>query len=117
MSTFRDKLLLGSLLTLLILTISASYYRFVVSLDFLVTYEIDCDPETENCFIGCEDEECTAEYYFSEIERGAQWLETMCGADITNCEIMNSCTDTEEYCIVTRCDAVDTPDDCSEFTT
>ena len=114
MSTLQEKILLGALLTLLALTVSASYYRYIVTLDFLVTYEIDCNPTEESCFVGCEDDECTTEYYFSEIEREAQWLQMMCGENITDCAIMNTCTESENHCVLTTCNAQVTSNNCSE---
>jgi hypothetical protein len=51
------------LVILLAFVTLVSYARFFVLDDYIVMYEGDCDPYTESCFIGCEDDECTEEYY------------------------------------------------------
>lgn len=36
---------------LIIAAVGATYYRYMVKRDYIVKAQIDCDPETENCFI------------------------------------------------------------------
>jgi len=70
--------------------------------DYTVTYEIDCDPNTTSCFVGCEDEDCTENYYYSYMTRQAKVVENLCGEDITDCEAALSCQ-TGEECYVELC--------------
>lgn len=81
-----------------------SYDRFMVKHDYMVTYERDCDPATESCYIGCEDDECTEEYYYSLIEKYAADVYGECGPDITDCEAASVCLDEERSCTITYCD-------------
>lgn len=81
--------------------------------DYVVSYEIDCDPAENSCFIGCEDEECTEEYFYAKIERHASDLESLCSGNVINCEFANICTYEElqchiEYCSSGDCDEINT---------
>jgi hypothetical protein len=98
--------------TLAVLTISASFYRYVVTKDFLVTYEIDCDPAISICYVGCEDDACTEEYYYQEIERYAPTLLGLCGADISECDAANTCMINEVQCTLASCNPIKTPGEC-----
>ena len=69
MEHFKKHFLLYTLLPLVILMVSASYYRFVVTQDYTVGYEGLCDPYEEECFVYCEDDECIEPFYYSWIER------------------------------------------------
>ncbi len=90
----------------LVIVVSAvmSFYRFIVLNDYLVSYEGNCDPTTESCFVGCEDDECTSEYYYTEIIKYAPDLEKECGINITDCEAANICLPTDRECSITYCD-------------
>lgn len=79
----------------------------------MVEYEGICDPVTEKCFIGCEDDECTIEYYYSEIVKYAPDLQRECGNDITDCEAANICLPNDRECLVTYCDSETDGDVCS----
>ncbi|MCD5381566.1 MAG: hypothetical protein LR008_03255 [Candidatus Pacebacteria bacterium] len=92
------------LIPLLILTVVASYYRFLVLNDHPVAYEGFCDPYTEECFVGCEDDECLEESYYTEVERYAPTLLRLCGDDISDCEAANTCTENEDGCSVAYCE-------------
>ena len=92
-------------LLLLLLSVAGSYYRFMVAHDYVVGYEGDCDPMEHSCFIGCEDEECSEQYYYSHIERYAPALYEECGVDIVDCGSAFSCSSDSEDCIVTYCNA------------
>jgi len=86
------------------MTASASYYRFVVLHDYTVGYEGDCDPAVEYCYIGCEDDECTEEYFYSYITRPADELRALCGPDITDCDEAYECKDGDSKCSIEFCD-------------
>jgi hypothetical protein len=77
-----SKILLALAIILLAVSISASYYRYVVLHDYIIKVEIDCDPSTENCFIytcDSEEEECTGNpeedtWYYKNFYRNAKYL-------------------------------------------
>lgn len=109
---FRDNILLFTLTPLIVLFIGASYMRFIVIHDYMVEYEGECDPATNTCFVGCEDEECTTEYYYSKIQKYAPDIFAQCGADITDCENANVCLDGENKCSITLCDPETDGEEC-----
>lgn len=111
---FRENILLYTLIPLIVLASTASYYRFMVIHDYIVSYEGTCDPALESCFVGCEDDECTDEYYYTRVERYAANLINFCGNDITDCEEANSCTSGENDCSITYCDPVTDLDQCDD---
>lgn len=88
-----------------------SYYRFMIRQDYMVGYEGVCDPATETCFVGCEDDECTEEYYYSKMVKYAPDLYKECGEDITDCEMANACLPGDRDCSVTHCDPMTDGDD------
>ena len=101
---FRKYILFYIFSPLCILFIGASYVRFFITHDYIVAYEGVCDPVVNDCFIGCEDDECSEEYYYSEVQKYAADLLIQCGKDITNCESANICLPTDDTkCSVTYC--------------
>jgi hypothetical protein len=73
--------------------------------DYVVAYEGDCDPYTESCFVGCEDDECTEEYYYTLIEKYAPNVKAQCGTDITECDAAYECLPEDGgRCQITYCD-------------
>ena len=83
---FRENILVYTLVPLIILLIGASYMRFIVTHDYMVAYEGECDPSLNTCFVGCIDNECTSEYYYTKVQKYAPDLYKQCGSDITDCE-------------------------------
>lgn len=83
--------------------------------DYTVSYEIECDPVSESCFIGCEDEECSKEYFYAKIERYAPDLVKLCGDTIVGCEFANVCTIDESRCFLTFCDTSTGYDSCDNY--
>ncbi len=81
-----------------------SYYRFMIKYDYLVGYEGVCDQAVEKCFIGCEDDACTTEYYYTKMQKYEPDLFTECGVDITDCENANVCLLNDRDCSITFCD-------------
>jgi len=104
MNHFRNHILFYTLVPIVLLLGTASYVRFIASHDYVVAYEGECDPTTQECFIGCEDDECTEEYYYVLMQKYAADLYEQCGADITDCEAANECLDGDRECSVTTCD-------------
>lgn len=102
---FRRYALLYICLPLIVFAIAASHHRFSIAKDYIVEYEGVCEPETESCFIGCEDDECTEPYYYSIVQKQADDLFAQCGPDISECEAAHSCTESDTDCSVAHCDA------------
>jgi len=71
--------------------------------DHLISYEGNCDPYTESCFMYCEDDACEDPFYYSIIERNADYIYEMCGPDVTQCEEAYTC-DGDDSCSITYCD-------------
>lgn len=113
---FRDHILFFTLIPLIILISIFSYYRFFVSHDYAIKYEADCDPVTEECFVGCEDDECTQEYYYFYVQKYAADLYQQCGKDITDCESANICLPSDQRCSVTYCNTETDGDICEMIT-
>lgn len=107
---YKKNFLLFSLIPLLILVGCTSYFRFVVQHDYIVSFEGDCDPLEASCYIGCEDDECTEEYYYTVIERNAADLYNQCGPDITDCDEAYECG-TDISCSVSYCDPSEEEED------
>lgn len=103
------------LFLLIVLFLGSSYLRFEVLNDYLVSYETDCDPEIDSCFIGCEDNECSEEYYYANIERRAYEIKSICGEDITECDEAYYCPDDSSIeCKITYCNP-ELDDECSDL--
>lgn len=112
MRFFQNNFLSLILTILFVLLAASSYLRFVHNYDYMVTYEADCNPATESCFVGCEDEECTSKYYYKYIYKYAANLYQQCGIDITDCSDAQICLPTEQdMCYFKYCDPA--IDECS----
>lgn len=88
---------------LIIISAFFSYNRFMVRQDYLVSYEGVCDPSIEKCFVGCEDDSCATNYYYSKVIKYAPDVYKECGPDIADCEAANSCLPEDHNCSVTFC--------------
>ena len=95
--------------TIILLSASA-YFRFIVQQDYLVLYDVECDPITNSCYIYCEDDDCEYPYYYSLIERYAYEIYESCGDDLSQCESATQCSD-DVYCEQFFCDTL--TDECS----
>ena len=74
----------------------------------------DCDPETQVCFIGCDDDDCIDEYYYSYITRPAPVVRSLCGEDITDCDAAYECQVDEIGCEISFCDP-EADDNCEDI--
>jgi hypothetical protein len=101
---FQKYILIYTIVPLFVITVTASYYRFMVANDYMVSYEGDCDPYTEQCYIGCEDDECTEEYFYTIIQKHAVDLLNTCGDDINDCDDAYTCLESDRECSITYCD-------------
>jgi hypothetical protein len=96
--------LLYTIIPLMVLSVASSYYRFMVIEDYIAEYEVDCNPEENTCFIGCEDDNCSINYYYSVVTKKASNLLMQCGPDITNCQSAQTCLATDgEDCTINYC--------------
>lgn len=95
----------------------ASYVRFVVLQEYVVSYESACDAASASCFIGCEDEECTETYHYKLMKKHARELYAQCGEDITDCAAADECGPEDNgRCSVTYCDSTSTLYECETVT-
>lgn len=105
MSHLKKNLLAYTLIPLLILAISASYFRFMVLYNYEVVHEGFCDPYTESCHEYCEDDLCTDPFYYSWIHRQASSLRELCGGEsVLDCVEAGECSAEEQNCYVSFCD-------------
>lgn len=96
--------LVAVLVPLIAFSAAASYYRFIVASDFVVEYEGECDPATESCFEGCEDDACEVTYPYKSMQKYAADLRESCGPDITDCSEASVCLASDQECTITYCD-------------
>ncbi len=101
------KILLWLLLIIgLLYAVIATYVRVYEKGDYLVRYNIPCDPSLEACFSEeiCNESgsECETEYY-SSIERTKSKLSNMCGSDMSTCAAAETCMEGEDNCAITLC--------------
>jgi len=59
----KSKILFAVIAILIVGSVIATYWRYMVQRDYIVQAQIDCDPEMENCFIWECDPESTEEGY------------------------------------------------------
>ncbi len=100
---------------LTLLSVAASLYRFGIARDYIVSYEGECDPYTESCFLYCEDDECSEPFYYSIIERNAAEIYAQCGEDVTTCDEAYECPLDVPSCSITFCDPVLDEDQCESL--
>jgi hypothetical protein len=119
----KSKILFGAFSLLIVLSVSASYYRYMVLHDYLVQAEVDCDPTYESCFVWeCdpEEEECTGDpeedtWYYKFAYRNAKNVPS-CEQTSETCDLFTCPEGGEEECREVLCSAdalleyhVDTP--------
>ncbi len=101
------KILLWLLLIAGILySIIATYTRIIEKGDYVIRYNIPCDPSTETCFSeqNCDDSgnNCATTYYAS-MQRMESNLARVCGSDISNCALSEKCMVGETDCFIKFC--------------
>lgn len=111
---FREHVFSYTLAALFIFIVTVSYHRFMISRDYLVGYESECDPLAQSCFTGCEDDKCSEIYYYAHAIKYARDLHTQCGSDITDCEAARVCFPEETRCSITFCEPKEA--DCESIT-
>lgn len=95
---------------LIIMSAVASYYRFLVSYDYLVRYEGECNVEVQSCYVYCETDECADPFYYSWITASAKDIRKHCEDDITMCDFAFECVE-KGSCDIEYCDT--TIENCS----
>lgn len=104
-------ILVAILVPLIAISAAASYYRFIVAGNYIVEYEGTCDPATESCFEGCEDDACEITYPYKFMQKYAADLRNTCGPDITDCEEASICLTSDRDCVITYCVQADLGED------
>lgn len=99
----------------IIIIILMSYFRFIINNDYIVYYEGECDPYLNSCFIGCDNDDCTEEYYYKRIEKNASDLLEQCGENILVCDQSNFCLDSDRFCSIEYCDSEIQDNECKSF--
>lgn len=107
----KSKIFFAVFFLLIVLSVGATYYRYVVAHDYMIQAELDCDPYTESCFVYvCDpeaDEECTGDpiedtSYYKLIDRNAKNI-PLCDPADENCTAL-VCEEGEVDCSYTLCD-------------
>lgn len=115
----KMKIFLGVFVLLSLLSVSASYYRFMVLHDYVIEAEVDCDSSVESCFVWeCDpsvEGECTGDpeydtWYYKIVSRNAQYIPE-CMPDDTDCDQFSCSPQTEEDCSYVYC----SPDTLAEY--
>lgn len=94
------------ILVLTVFAVAASFTRFLSQQDYLVSYEGDCDPYTESCYVCGPDDGCDEVFYYSVIERYASEIHALCGPDVTVCDDAYYCGESVEHCEIFFCDPI-----------
>lgn len=109
----KSKIFFVVFFLLIVGSIGATYYRYFILRDYMITAQADCDPYTEHCFVYVCDpsaEECTGDpeedtSYYQNISRNASNI-PLCDPADEECEAL-VCPAGEADCTVMLCD-VDT---------
>jgi hypothetical protein len=110
----KSKILFIILALLIIASVAVTYWRYMVKRDYIIQAQIDCDPETENCFVWrCdpgsleEGEKCTGVpdndiWYYKILNRNAKNIPD-CDPTDENCTAYQ-CETNETDCSIANCD-------------
>jgi hypothetical protein len=127
------------LVPLIVLSVGASYYQFMVQKNFLVTFEGYCDPEEESCYWGeyedaCEYDEskmCWYDYHYRFVEKPFSTYESQMSEcseptffeeteegdlvflDPSYCEAVDTCEPDEKNCTIEYCDDSNSENECN----
>lgn len=121
----KTKIFWFALALLLIISIGATYYRIFVVRNYQIVSELDCDPETEKCFVyTCDpatEEDCDAtdpNYYYKKISKNASQIAVCDPHTRDDCPELN-CAPNEPKCSIEYCDVETATADepCAELST
>lgn len=123
MKHFSKFFFVYTILPLLLLSVGASYFRFIIQHDYLVVFEGSCEPESESCFVGTytyEDclstveEDCEVTYFYKMVEKPVvtyNYQIEQCGTDPfldpLECEPVSTCHKSEQNCSIVYCSDID----------
>ncbi len=102
----KSKIIFSILGILVVLSVSATYYRYVILHNYLVETEVSCDPSYESCFVWTCDPgtegECTSNpeedtWYYKIAHRNAKNI-PLCDPDDVNCLPFQCAEENEEGC-------------------
>jgi len=115
----KTKVLFIVLILLLVVSIGATFYRYMIQKDYLIFAHIKCNPRSESCFyLPCTegDSTCdsTAIEYYKKITKKAFNIE-MCNTADEGCNPL-VCKNGEKDCEITTCsvDNVEEGESCSK---
>lgn len=110
----KNWLFFGGMFLLVVLSVGATYYRYIVARDYFVTFEAPCDPEGESCFLyecdpSVEGAECSENpedntYYYKNIQKKAYALQS-CVGNLGDC-LEATCVEGERDCMEMQCGSV-----------
>lgn len=109
----KSKILFSLFGILIVLSVSASYYRFMVLHDYIIEAQVDCNPSSESCFVWeCDpsiEGECTGNpdkdtWYFKIAHRNAKNI-TACEEGDELCAPFSCPLEGEEECDEVLCNA------------
>lgn len=90
----------------LLYCVVATHIRVFEKGDYIVRYNIPCDPSLKECFSEkiCNEsgDNCETNYY-SSMQRIKSKLASICGSDISTCPLAETCMDGETDCAITFC--------------
>lgn len=95
-----------TIVSLTLLAVGASYMKFVVTHDYIIYDEIECDPYAASCYLYCEDEACEEPFYYAELTRRADiYVEYCQNLDYFDCDASYGCIEGELDCQVNFCES------------
>ena len=99
----KSKILIWVFVVALIISVGATYYRYVVKRDYIIFAHVECDPKTESCFYAtCEGTDCPTEIeYYKKINKKAFNIE-LCDSESPDCKPL-VCQPNEADCEITAC--------------
>jgi hypothetical protein len=109
----KSKILFLVLGILIIASVGATFYRYIIKRDYIIQAQIDCDPETENCLVWrcdpsstVEGEACTGApendiWYYKILKRNANRIPP-CDPKDENCTAYQ-CETNEPECEMASC--------------
>jgi hypothetical protein len=105
--TKKTKILYFFTLIIVFFVVVITFYKIFILHDYLISYEVSCDPKIESCFVVVCDEETgegcdidDSEKYYKLVEKKA-FNAVKCSSDDSNCL---SCQEGETDCIAIFCD-------------
>ena len=114
----KSKILMWVFVVALIISVGATYYRYVVKRDYIIFAHVECDPKVESCFyIPCEegDIECVPAdiEYYKKINKKAFNIK-LCDSENPDCKPL-VCQPNEADCEIISCSAdnVEEGEECS----